>query len=38
LTRKKANTATTPEEVAKYKAIAEVWQEVAQGLKKENQE
>lgn len=34
----RANAATTPEEATKYKAVAEVWREVAEGLKKENQE
>jgi chromosome segregation ATPase len=33
----RANAASTPEEEAKYKAMAEVWREVAEGLKKENQ-
>ncbi|OBQ02282.1 MAG: hypothetical protein AN482_20710 [Anabaena sp. LE011-02] len=34
----RANAATTPEEATRYKAVAEVWREVAKGLKKENQE
>lgn len=34
----RANAAKTPEEVARYEAIADVWREVAEGLKKENQE
>jgi flagellar motor protein MotB len=34
----RANAATTPEEATRYKAVAEVWREVAEGLKKENQE
>ncbi len=34
----RANAATTPEEVAKYEAVADVWREIAEGLKKENQD
>jgi hypothetical protein len=34
----KAKAATEPADVAMYKAVSEVWREVAEGLQKENQE
>jgi len=37
-TEEKANAATEPADVEMYKAVSEVWREVAEGLKKENQE
>jgi predicted RNase H-like nuclease (RuvC/YqgF family) len=34
----KAANSTDPDDVAKYQAVADVWREVAEGLKKENQD
>jgi predicted RNase H-like nuclease (RuvC/YqgF family) len=34
----KAANATDPDDIAKYQAVAEVWKEVAEGLKKENKD